>query len=127
MFPLRDVAAYMKVATGGVVSSSGTVSSVSFIVFVMGHQVWLPVVHHLVKSRNYAVSLRENMAAILNPVPHALLQGTPTTPHLINAGLISRAHAVIHWQLYVTIHLDCHIFMSVLEMKHGMDSLCPSL
>lgn len=96
MFPLQVVAAFMKVATGRVESSSGMVSSVSNIVSVMGHQELSIVLHHLVKNRKYAVSLMENMAAILNPVPHALPQGTPTTSHLMDAGLISRAPADIH-------------------------------
>lgn len=121
MFSLRVVGAFMKVATDRLESSSGLVSSVSNIVSVMGHQGLFTVLHHLVKSRKYAVSLRENMAAILDPVPHALPQGTHTTSRSMDTGLISKAPANIHWQLYVMIHWDYHSFKSLQKMKHVMN------
>lgn len=127
MFPRQVVDAFMKAATGRVESSSGMVLSVSTTVSVMVHQGLSTVLHHLVKSRKYAVSLRENMAAILNPVPHALPQGTPTTSRSMDTDLISRAHADIHWQLYVMILWGYHIFKSPHKMKHGTDSQCQSL
>lgn len=103
MSPLRVVGAFMKAATDRVVSSSGLASSASSIVSVMGHQVLSTVVHHLAKIMKYAMSLTENMAAILDPVPRVLLQGTPITLLSMDIDLTSRAHATIHWQLYVMI------------------------
>lgn len=127
VFPLRVVAVFMKAATDRVESSSGLGNSANSIVSVMGCPVLSTVIHHLVSSRKYAVPLKENMAVILDPVPHALLQGTPTTPLLMDIDLTSRAHAYIHWRLYVMILWDCHIFRSLHKMKHGMDAQCQSL
>lgn len=127
MLPQQVVAASMKVATDRVESGFGLESNASFIVFVTGLQVLSTVVHHLAKSMKYAVSLVENMAAILDQVPHALLPETLTTSLLMGVHLTSRARATIHWQLSVTILWGCHIFKSLHEMKHGMDCRCRSL
>lgn len=127
MFHLRVAAVFMKAATGRVESSSGMESSASSIVSVMGHQVMSNVTHHLAKHRKYALLLQENMAAILDPVPHALPQETPITPLLMDIDLTSRANATIHWPLYVMRLDSYHISMSLHEMNHGMDSRCRSL
>lgn len=103
MFSLQVVVAFMKAATDRVESSSGLVSSANSIASVMGHQVLSPVVLHLANSMKYAMSLMENMAAILDPVPHALLQETPTTLLSMDIDLTSRAHVAIHWPLFVMI------------------------
>ncbi|KAL6460893.1 hypothetical protein MHYP_G00308590 [Metynnis hypsauchen] len=49
-------------------------------------------------SRKPVVLSRENMAAILDPMPHALPQGIPTTLLLMDVPLTFRAPADTYWQ-----------------------------
>jgi len=93
--PPRVVVATTLGVIGRLERVSGMVKSVSSCVFVMESLEMFIAHHRLAAKKRSAMCWMASMAAILIHVLVALLRVTPTTCHLMDPSLTSRAHAAM--------------------------------